>query len=70
MQHKACVSQGDVPRHKGTEGDTKFACRKAMWLGTRVPKATQDVARHESAESDTKLVCRKTMWLGKKVPKA
>ncbi|PQP92650.1 hypothetical protein Pyn_17193 [Prunus yedoensis var. nudiflora] len=32
-------------------------CRKAMWLGTWVPKATQ-------------IACRKAMWLGTWVPKA
>ncbi|CAL2254573.1 unnamed protein product [Prunus armeniaca] len=43
MRHKACMSQGDVARHEGAEGDTKLACRKAMWLGTRVPKVTQSL---------------------------
>ncbi|CAL2224821.1 unnamed protein product [Prunus armeniaca] len=45
--HKARVSQGDVTRHEGA-GGTKLACRKAMWLGTMVPKATQSlhVARY------------------------
>ncbi|CAL8163060.1 unnamed protein product [Prunus armeniaca] len=37
------MSQGDVARHKGAEGDTKLACCKAMWLGTGVPKATQNL---------------------------
>ncbi|KAI5343068.1 hypothetical protein L3X38_010944 [Prunus dulcis] len=41
-----------------------------MWLGTRVPKATQDVARQEGAEGDTKLACHKTMCLGTEGPKA
>ncbi|CAL8166922.1 unnamed protein product [Prunus armeniaca] len=36
-----------MTRHDGAEGDTKLACRKAMWLSTMVPKATQDVAGHE-----------------------
>ncbi|CAL2259524.1 unnamed protein product [Prunus armeniaca] len=39
-QHKACVSQSDVARHDGAEGDTRLACRKAIWLGTMVPRAT------------------------------
>ena len=40
----ACL-QGNVFRHGGAEdkenaeGDMKLACHKAMWLGTRVPKA-------------------------------
>ncbi|KAI5323707.1 hypothetical protein L3X38_032779 [Prunus dulcis] len=42
-QHKACILQGDVARHVDAEGDTKLACRKAMWLGTGVPKATQSL---------------------------
>ncbi|PQP92649.1 hypothetical protein Pyn_17192 [Prunus yedoensis var. nudiflora] len=42
--------------HEGAEGDTKLACRKAMWLGTWVPKAS-------------KLACRKAMWPGTRVPK-
>ncbi|KAI5339268.1 hypothetical protein L3X38_018540 [Prunus dulcis] len=86
---KACMSQGDVarnggaegnvPRHEGAEGP-QLACRKAMWLGTRVPKARGyrmpkacmsqgNVARHEGAEGP-KLACRKAMWLGTRVPKA
>ncbi|CAL2269720.1 unnamed protein product [Prunus armeniaca] len=36
-----------MARHDGAEGDTKLMCRKAMWLGTMVPKVTQDVAGHE-----------------------
>ncbi|VVA39746.1 Hypothetical predicted protein [Prunus dulcis] len=40
-----------------------------MWLGTRVPKATQDVARQGGAEGDTKLACRKAMWLCTRVLK-
>ncbi|CAL2238661.1 unnamed protein product [Prunus armeniaca] len=48
----ACVSQSDVVRHEGSEGNTKFACHKAMWLGTT------------GAEGNTKLACRKAMWLG------
>ncbi|CAL8118546.1 unnamed protein product [Prunus armeniaca] len=27
-----------MARHEGAKGDTKFVCRKAMWLGTGVPK--------------------------------
>ncbi|CAL8093635.1 unnamed protein product [Prunus armeniaca] len=42
-QHKAYVSQDDVARHGDAEGDTKFACRKAMGLGTEVPKATNSL---------------------------
>ncbi|CAL8168824.1 unnamed protein product [Prunus armeniaca] len=42
-QHKACVSQSDVARHEGAEGNTKLACRRAMWLGTEVPKGTQSL---------------------------
>ncbi|PQQ15281.1 hypothetical protein Pyn_12680 [Prunus yedoensis var. nudiflora] len=43
-RHKACMSQGNVPRHGGAEGKwvtkgPKFTCRKAMYLGTEVPKA-------------------------------
>ncbi|CAL8169313.1 unnamed protein product [Prunus armeniaca] len=64
------MSQSDVARHDGAEGDTKLACRKAMWLGTMVQKATQDVARHGGAEGDTRLAYRKAMWLGTMVPKA
>ncbi|CAL2254071.1 unnamed protein product [Prunus armeniaca] len=33
------MSQDNVARHGGAEGDTEFACRKTMWLGTEVPKA-------------------------------
>ncbi|CAL2276967.1 unnamed protein product [Prunus armeniaca] len=32
-QHQACVSQSNVTRHGGAEGNTKLACRKAMWQG-------------------------------------
>ncbi|KAL6283778.1 hypothetical protein ACE6H2_014707 [Prunus campanulata] len=42
-RHKACVSQGNVARHLGAEGITKLACRKAMWPGTWVPKASQSL---------------------------
>ncbi|CAL2278341.1 unnamed protein product [Prunus armeniaca] len=41
--HKACVSQSDVARHDNAKGNTKLACRKVMWLGTKVPKATQSL---------------------------
>ncbi|CAL8085901.1 unnamed protein product [Prunus armeniaca] len=64
--------------HKGAGGDTKLACRKTMWLGTRVTEGCRrqhktcmsqsDVARHKGAGGDTKLACRKTMWLGTRVP--
>ncbi|CAL2230046.1 unnamed protein product [Prunus armeniaca] len=40
-QHKARLSQDNVARHEGARGNTKLACRKAMWLGTRAPEATQ-----------------------------
>ncbi|CAL9003328.1 unnamed protein product, partial [Prunus brigantina] len=40
---KTCVSQGNVARHEGVECDTKFACRKAMWLGTRLPNVIQSL---------------------------
>ncbi|CAL2224820.1 unnamed protein product [Prunus armeniaca] len=75
------MSRGNVARHRGAGGDTKLACRKAMCLGTRVPKARwcrrlhkacvlqSDVARHEGAGGNTKLACRKAMWLGTEVPK-
>ncbi|CAL8174565.1 unnamed protein product [Prunus armeniaca] len=63
------MSQGDVARHGGVEGNTKLACRRAMWLGM-TPKATQDVARHGGVEGNTKLACRKVIWLGTGVPKA
>ncbi|CAL8122509.1 unnamed protein product [Prunus armeniaca] len=36
----ACVSQSDMARHVGAES-VKLACCKVMWLGTKVPKATQ-----------------------------
>ncbi|CAL2239462.1 unnamed protein product [Prunus armeniaca] len=52
------MSQGNVAGHEGAKGNTKFACRKAMWLGTR------------GAKGNTKLACRKAMWLGTMVPKA
>ncbi|CAL8163059.1 unnamed protein product [Prunus armeniaca] len=32
-----CVSQSDVARHGGVES-VKLACRRAIWLGTMVPK--------------------------------
>ncbi|CAL8118588.1 unnamed protein product [Prunus armeniaca] len=47
--------QGNVARHVGAEGNTKLACREAMW--------------HGGAEEDTKLACRKAMCLGTWVPK-
>ncbi|CAL2246701.1 unnamed protein product [Prunus armeniaca] len=50
------MSQGNVARHVGGEGDTKLACRKAMW--------------HAGAEGDAKLACRKAMCLGTRVPDA
>lgn len=37
------MSQDDVARHGGADGDTKLACRKVMWLGTKMPKATQSL---------------------------
>ncbi|CAL2271594.1 unnamed protein product [Prunus armeniaca] len=37
------MSQGNVAGHEGVEGNTKLACRRAMWLGTKVPKATQSL---------------------------
>ncbi|CAL8134645.1 unnamed protein product [Prunus armeniaca] len=43
------MSLGDVARQEGAEGkgdaqgDTKLACRKAMWLDTGVLKATQSL---------------------------
>ncbi|CAL8077937.1 unnamed protein product [Prunus armeniaca] len=46
---KLSCLQGDVLRHGGAEDewdakcDTKFACRKAMWLGTRGSEATQSL---------------------------
>ncbi|CAL2264932.1 unnamed protein product [Prunus armeniaca] len=42
-RHKACMSQGNVAKIWGAKGDTKLACRRAMWLGTRVPNATQSL---------------------------
>ncbi|CAL2240813.1 unnamed protein product [Prunus armeniaca] len=42
-QHKAFVSQGNVTGHEGAKGNTKLACRKAMWLGTGVSNATQSL---------------------------
>ncbi|CAL2269719.1 unnamed protein product [Prunus armeniaca] len=46
----------DVARHGGAEGNTKLACRRAMWLGTMVPKVIQSlcVTRHDGAEGDTR----------------
>ncbi|CAL2236721.1 unnamed protein product [Prunus armeniaca] len=57
-----CMLQDNVARHRDAKGKgdvkgTKLACRKAMCLGTRVPKATQ-----------TLHVC-KAMCLGTGVPK-
>ncbi|KAI5342570.1 hypothetical protein L3X38_010445 [Prunus dulcis] len=66
------MSQGNVARHEGAEGNVarhggaegpKLACRKAMWLGTRVPKvrgcrrpkacmSQGNVARHKGAEGN------------------
>ncbi|CAL8091016.1 unnamed protein product [Prunus armeniaca] len=42
-QHQASMSQGKVARHEGAGGNTKLACRKAMWLDTKVPKGTQSL---------------------------
>ncbi|CAL8165638.1 unnamed protein product [Prunus armeniaca] len=42
-QHKARMLQGIVARHRGAEGNTKLACRKAMWLSMKVPQATQSL---------------------------
>ncbi|CAL2256747.1 unnamed protein product [Prunus armeniaca] len=67
----------------GREVATNLACHRVMWLGKRVPKATQslhvarlrvpkatqDVARHEGPKGDIKLACHKAMWLGTGVPK-
>ncbi|CAL8083128.1 unnamed protein product [Prunus armeniaca] len=64
------MSQSDVSRHDGAEGYTKLACRRAMWLGMMLPKATQDVARQGGVEGNTKLACHKAMWLGMGAPKA
>ncbi|CAL2244624.1 unnamed protein product [Prunus armeniaca] len=50
------MSQGDVTRHEGAGGNTKLACRKARWLGTRARGCRRQhqacvsqgkVARHE-----------------------
>ncbi|KAH0973980.1 hypothetical protein GBA52_015879 [Prunus armeniaca] len=76
------MSQGDVLRHGGAEGDTKLACLQGDVLGTGVLKAKGmpkghkacmsqgDGPRHEGAECDTKLACRKAMGLGTRVPNA
>ncbi|CAL2276966.1 unnamed protein product [Prunus armeniaca] len=71
------MSQGNVARHGGAEGDTKLACRKAMWLGTRGAEGNTKLACRkamwlgtEGSEGNTKLACRKAMWLGMGVPKA
>ena len=50
------MSQGDVPRHEGAEGDTKLACLQG------------DVPMNGGAEG-TKLAGRKAMCLGMKVSK-
>ncbi|CAL2276918.1 unnamed protein product [Prunus armeniaca] len=51
------MSQGDGPRHEGTESDTKLACCKAMWLGTEMPKATQSL--HVARQCGRARRCRK-----------
>ncbi|CAL2246700.1 unnamed protein product [Prunus armeniaca] len=52
------MSQGDVTRHKGAGRNTKLACRKAMWLGTRMPDATQ--SSHVARQCGWARGCR--MW--------
>ncbi|CAL2276919.1 unnamed protein product [Prunus armeniaca] len=58
------MSQGNVAEHEGAEGNTKLACCKAMWLGTKARGCRRqhkacvsqsDVARHGGAEGNTKL---------------
>ncbi|KAI5316170.1 hypothetical protein L3X38_045346 [Prunus dulcis] len=59
--HKACMSQGDVPRHEGAEGDKKLACLQGNAREYRkrhkAYMSQGDVARHGGAEGDTKLTC-------------
>ncbi|CAL8159606.1 unnamed protein product [Prunus armeniaca] len=61
QRHKACMSQGDVPRHEVLKATQTLHVCKAMCLGTGVPKVTQGVARHGGTEGDEKLGCRKAM---------
>ncbi|CAL2236232.1 unnamed protein product [Prunus armeniaca] len=64
------MSQGNVARHGGAEGDTELACHKAMCrIGHKACVSQGDMTRHEGAGGNTKLACRKAMWLGTEVPK-
>ncbi|CAL2230047.1 unnamed protein product [Prunus armeniaca] len=66
------MSQDDVTRHEGAEGNTKLACGKARGC-QRQHKACLsqgNMTRHDGAGGNTKLACCKAMWLGTGVPKA
>ncbi|CAB4267948.1 unnamed protein product [Prunus armeniaca] len=63
------MSQDDVARHGGADGDTKLACRKVMWLGTKMPKATQSlhIARKIANHRPSLTVVRGSSSIGHRV---